>query len=279
MSTARYLDKANLFIEATRPATLPALITHHLRNGSRQTEALRRKGEDGSWTNSDPAYTLQQAPDTTGAQRQVIVFNLLPLGERGDDLPLHSARENTSAATTTTWTPPNASDIIVSADDSHIAQDRVVTRIEHDLQAAFGAWLQDAGATVKTLKLPTSAGTVEPDLYVPDRGWVVEAKKSTARTYVRMAIGQVLDYAYLARKNQLKATPVILLPGQPEADLKHLISNLGITLATRTPTGFTITEPAPRRSKAAPGEAATSRPTPALQRQQIRPQTTPSYDR
>ncbi|MGP5132531.1 hypothetical protein [Brachybacterium tyrofermentans] len=198
---------------------------------------------EGAFTTGDPAYTLQQAPDTTGAQRQVIVFNLLPLGKRGDSLPLKNADEVTAAPTTTNWTPPDSSDITISADDDYVAKERVVTRVEHDLQAAFGAWLQTAGNSVLILKLPTSAGSVEPDLYVPDRGWIVEAKKSTGRTYVRMAIGQVLDYAYLARKNQLKAVPVILLPGEPEGDLKQLISDLGITLATRTSQSFTITEP------------------------------------
>lgn len=63
MSSARYLDKAKTFIEATSPATLPALIAGHLKHGSRQTDALRLKGEDGSWTNSLPqlAAILDQA--------------------------------------------------------------------------------------------------------------------------------------------------------------------------------------------------------------------------
>lgn len=54
MSTARYLDKASTFIATTGPAALPGLIAGHLKHGSRQTDALRLKGEDGSWTNSLP---------------------------------------------------------------------------------------------------------------------------------------------------------------------------------------------------------------------------------
>ena len=54
MSTARYLDQASTFIEAAGPATLPTLIAGHLKHGTRQTDALRLKGEDGSWTNSLP---------------------------------------------------------------------------------------------------------------------------------------------------------------------------------------------------------------------------------
>jgi hypothetical protein len=64
-------------------------------------------------------------------------------------------------------------------------------------------------------------------------GWIVEAKKSSARPFVRMAIGQVLDYAHLARKDHRPVVPVIVLPEEPTDDLKELIVSLNITLIVR----------------------------------------------
>ena len=58
-----------------------------------------------------------------------------------------------------------------------------------------------------------------------------------------MAIGQVLDYSQLARRDGLEALPVIRLPGLPDIDLQQLIASLGIALATRTREAFNIALP------------------------------------
>lgn len=39
--------------------------------------------------------------------------------------------------------------------------------------------------------------------------------KALSAAYIRMAIGQVLEYTHLAKKRGATATPVILLPGRP----------------------------------------------------------------
>lgn len=199
---------------------------------------------EGAFTTGSPTYTYRQIPDIHGNLRRGIVFNLVPLGERGDDLPLHDTHDAGAAPLLTDWTAPNESDIAVPAsDDAQFAEDKLITRMEHNLQAAFGTWLRTNGLSPQTLKLPTSAGYVEPDLYVSQQRWIVEAKKSTARSYIRMAIGQVLDYVHLAKKHGITTTPVILLPGRPEHDLQTLVLSLGITLVTRTDSGFDITKP------------------------------------
>lgn len=198
---------------------------------------------EGAFTTADPSYAFAQIPDIDGNLRRGIVFTFIPLGERGDDLPVQGETKIAAEPSIVEWSPPEATDITVIAPDDLVLQDRMITRLEHDLQTVFGSWLQANGETPQTLKLPTSAGLIQPDMYVPGLDWVVEAKKSTGRAYVRMAIGQVLDYVHLARRSRLEAKPVILLPGRPEPDLKRLISNLGITLAVRTENGFDITEP------------------------------------
>lgn len=80
-------------------------------------------------------------------------------------------------------------------------------------------------------------------MYVEAEGWVVEAKKSTGREYVRMAIGQVLDYTNNARGLDASVAPLILLPGRAEADLMQLSADLGIALALRDGDSFELVRP------------------------------------
>ncbi len=80
-------------------------------------------------------------------------------------------------------------------------------------------------------------------MFVPERNWIVEAKKSTARGHVRTAIGQVLDYAHVAHKAGLDASPAILLPGPPEEDLRELMHTVGITLIVKVDDDFEVSAP------------------------------------
>lgn len=90
------------------------------------------------------------------------------------------------------------------------------------------------------LTLRTGATAIKPDHYVKSRKWIVEAKKSEARPYVRLAIGQVLDYVALAKTHNIEATPVILLPRRPIPDLVALLRTHGILLAT--PKGIDVVD-------------------------------------
>lgn len=146
------------------------------------------------------------------------------------------------ATTPRTWMPPEYSDVVVPGTGEFTREDRIVSRVEFELQADFGEWLNEQGTPPERLPLRAGSTIVEPDLFVPERGWIVEAKRSTARAHVRMAIGQALDYVHIALKAGLQVKAVILLPGQPEADLRELIARLKITLATRSEDGFAIAE-------------------------------------
>ena len=72
---------------------------------------------------------------------------------------------------------------------------------------------------------------------------VHQAKKSTGREFVRMAIGQVLDYAHNARALRSEVAPVILLPGRAERDLTELAEELRIIVASRDGDSFHIARP------------------------------------
>ncbi|QCR18579.1 hypothetical protein [Agrococcus sp. SGAir0287] len=196
----------------------------------------------GAFTTGDPTYRIEEIPDLDGRPREGIIFNLVPLDARSELLPSYGGVAPAEVSVLD-WTPPEASDVVISQDEPQHYGERVVSRVEFQLQADFGRWLTRAGTLPSRLRLPVESGVIEPDLYVESRGWVVEAKKSTARAYVRQAIGQVLDYVHSARALGLEASPVILLPSRPSADLTSLIASVGIKLAYRDAESFEVREP------------------------------------
>lgn len=202
----------------------------------------------GAFALGEPPYLFETIPDVDGEPRQGIIFNLEPIDARVELLPAFGG-ELPPAGTfqadqlqITTWFPPEYSDVVIPGEVFESTGDRVVSRVEFELQSSFGAWLELQGEAIQRLQLRAGSTMIEPDAYVPERKWIVEAKKSTARRYVREAIGQVLDYVHIARRSGLDANPVILLPGQPEGDLCKLISSLGITLIVRSLGEFEILE-------------------------------------
>ena len=196
----------------------------------------------GAFTTGDPTYRLETIPDLAGELRQGIIFNLVPLDADQSLLPTFGGVEAGPTAIVQEWTPPDFADVVVSLDQPPVGE-RVVSRTEFQLQADFGEWLRDGGDPPQRLSLPVGSAVIEPDLYVPSRAWIVEAKKSIGRNYVRTAIGQVLDYVHVAEKHQILCDPLILLPSAPEADLIELVIGLGIALAYRNGSGFEVVQP------------------------------------
>lgn len=80
------------------------------------------------------------------------------------------------------------------------------------------------GVTGKGILLPGEAKPLRIDLYDVDRAELIEAKGSTEREYVRLALGQVLDYARYVEHEGL----AVLLPERPKTDLIDLLSRHGI---------------------------------------------------
>ncbi|WP_337002122.1 MULTISPECIES: hypothetical protein [unclassified Microbacterium] len=193
----------------------------------------------GEFTTGDPAFRIEMIPDSKGDLREGIIFNLVPVNADAEALDVRS-EPLVGDAQVLAWTPPQSSSYVVGAPLA--PTERVASRIEFELQRDFGRWITDRGETPQRLRLDSAGVTVEPDLFIEESGWVVEAKKSPARGYVRTAIGQVLDYTLLARKAGHAAAPVILLPSRPIAHLEALLSELGITLIVRAEEGFLVIE-------------------------------------
>lgn len=198
----------------------------------------------GSFTTDTPAYEIETIPDAAGEPRRGIIFNLVPLDARVELLPAYGGDLSDAgtffdySAHPRVWTPPEYTDLVLASGEAPRSGERLVSRVEFKLQCDFGDWLTNEGTPPSRLPLRAGSTLIEPDFYVADRGWIVEAKKSTARGHVRTAIGQVLDYVHIAAKTGLTATPVILLPGRPERDLLGLMIEHGITVIARAGEGF-----------------------------------------
>lgn len=68
------------------------------------------------------------------------------------------------------------------------------------------------------------------DIYIPQRGHLIEAKGVVTREAIRMAIGQLLDYRRFAPEETRLA---VLLPRHPGPDLEALLASVEIACIWR----------------------------------------------
>jgi hypothetical protein len=71
------------------------------------------------------------------------------------------------------------------------------------------------------------------DAYEPGRRNLLEAKSSSKREHLRMAVGQLLDYSYLGKKQFGKPNMAVLLPARPTPDSELWLSGLHISVVWR----------------------------------------------
>lgn len=193
----------------------------------------------GSFALADPPYSWERFPGTGASpEREGLVFNLVAVDADTSLLPALADEEGSASSrgpetqappVTTAWQPLDFSEYQVRRVDEGESE-RSVSRREFELQTRFGEWLRARGEDVQVLRLIEDGVTILPDLYVPTLGQVIEAKKSTARAYVRTAIGQALDYAAVARRRGLSVTPAVVLPSEPDASMVELCTSVGITV-------------------------------------------------
>lgn len=187
-----------------------------------------------------PNYFIRQAPDVEKRKvREVFVFNLMPISntfnEDGDSKGLVIGEDQK-------WVEPDLSSTIKKVLNQ---EETSIDFAEMRLQAEFGNYLISKGIIplIHNFTLTDKKGVLKPDFWLPSMGLVVEAKPTSTRDHVRLAIGQVLDYANLARLEGKTMIPAILLPARPSKDLCELIASLGITLITKLNSGFDFSEP------------------------------------
>jgi hypothetical protein len=172
--------------------------------------------------------------------RKVIVFRLRRLS---GDSPLAPSRVNRF----------DQEEVKVVPVEQHLTERMVIEpnrepyeaeRREQPLVLALMAALRGQGHEVDRLYLRPK-GEPAPllcDLYDITTNTVIEAKGSVARNSIRMAIGQLADYARLVTPAPQR---VILVPEQPRADLLLLAASQGIGVTWPDGDGgFASTSPA-----------------------------------
>jgi len=104
---------------------------------------------------------------------------------------------------------------------------KIAKKIEAKLVLEYRKWLESQKRALFLLKYKN----LRCDAYEKERGNLIEAKCSTKREHIRMAVGQLLDYSYLGKKLIGKPNMAILLPERPEAKSVEWLSELRIFLA------------------------------------------------
>ncbi len=101
---------------------------------------------------------------------------------------------------------------------------KLAKKIEATLVRRYSEWLENQNHKVFIVKYKN----LRCDAYEKDRANLIEAKCSARREYIRMAVGQLLDYAYLGRKRLGKPNMAILLPERPDPRSVEWLSKLHI---------------------------------------------------
>jgi hypothetical protein len=99
-------------------------------------------------------------------------------------------------------------------------------KLEAELLAKYCNWLEEKGRTLQTIK----TGRLRCDGYEPEHGNLIEAKSRTAREYIRMAVGQLFDYAFLGKNVRKRQNLAILLPNKPSKPIMEWLKTLKISV-------------------------------------------------
>jgi hypothetical protein len=115
------------------------------------------------------------------------------------------------------------------------SNDVVAVRREAELVKRYQKWNRDAGGSMsgKDILLPGRTSPLRVDLYDLSTDELIEAKGSIDRDHIRLALGQVLDYArYVEPKRR-----AVLVPSYPGDDLVDLLLAHGVSCIYETPAG------------------------------------------
>ncbi len=108
-------------------------------------------------------------------------------------------------------------------------QIRVARKNEAGLLTSYRRWLLRKGRTLA----PARCGKLECDGFERKRRNLIEAKSSTSREHIRMAVGQLLDYGFHMKRTFGKSNMAILLPRKPEPRSVKWLGHWGIALVWR----------------------------------------------
>ena len=105
---------------------------------------------------------------------------------------------------------------------------------EKELLDDYERWLKKQGRHLSVLKY----GWIECDAWEQERQNLIEAKGSTRREDVRMAVGQLFDYAFQMREKFERPKMAILFPKKPAPKSVEWLEPLGIKIIWRSGRSF-----------------------------------------
>lgn len=111
---------------------------------------------------------------------------------------------------------------------------REAQKTEAILLTRYGDWLAAKGRKLEAARF----GKLQCDGYERARRNLIEAKSSVRREYIRMAVGQLLDYAFQGKGRLGELNKAILLPKRPSKDVQEWLASLGIKLIWRDGDAF-----------------------------------------
>ncbi len=114
------------------------------------------------------------------------------------------------------------------------AQDIKVKKPEARLLQGYRKWLQQQDRKLSKVFYQK----LRCDAFEQERRNLIEAKSSTNREHIRMAVGELLDYAYQGRKKFHNPHLAILLPNEPDAEAVEWLGPLNINLIWRKSRAF-----------------------------------------
>jgi 5-methylcytosine-specific restriction protein A len=184
------------------------------------------------------AATLHRAPATIGE---------LPTPKRRKEKASSLRKAVENSATSGTFVVSEAFNRKMSLRSSAAAY--IAVRREAELTRTYMAYLKSVGRKTGAfqIKVKGLTSTLKTDLYDATEHVLYEAKGSSAREEVRMALGQILDYSRYVRTEDHPEPPkrVILLPAEPDLDMFDLCRSYGVDIVYRSDNGSFIGEPVP----------------------------------
>lgn len=176
---------------------------------------------------TQPFYLADALDENQNEERVVFVFRLRPLGEvlqSNQDLSKQTEPERTTVADLVGIEKNETTSFDLPKSEASTS-----FRTESQLFERYSNYLMDLGHVVKRWRLlpKLSLKYLFTDIYDENECELYEAKGSSNRNAVRLAIGQLLDYKRFLPVNQIRLT--LLLPSEPNEDLKDLIRSCGMS--------------------------------------------------
>src|SRR5262245_14897207 len=92
---------------------------------------------------------------------------------------------------------------------------KTIKAVEDKLLHGYRDWLKKQHRNLVAAKYQR----LRCDGYESQRNNLIEAKSSIRREHIRMAVGQLLDYAFQGRKKFVNSNMAILLPKKPHSEI------------------------------------------------------------